>query len=171
MKTFKIFLLFVAIGATTAFAQKKPMKKDTSMKGMDMGNMKMDSGSMSSMKMNSQYSLDLPMSRDGSGTSWVPDETPMYAYMIHGKKWMTMIHGSFFLRYNKQDLFNSGSRGGRKIDAPNWLMAMTQRQIGKNGLFSINTMFSFDPFLVGPGGYPLLYQTGESDKGNKVVDI
>ena len=49
------------------------------------------------------------------GTSWVPDETPMYAYMIHGKKWMTMIHGSFFLRYNKQDLFNSGSRGGKKL--------------------------------------------------------
>ena len=147
------------------------MKKDTSMKGMDMGDMKMDSGSMMSMKMNSQYSLDVPMSRDGSGTSWVPDETPMYAYMIHGKKWMTMIHGSFFLRYNKQDLFNSGSRGGKKFDAPNWLMAMTQRPVGKNGLFSINTMFSFDPFLVGPGGYPLLFQTGESYKGKKLVDI
>jgi len=147
------------------------MKKDTSMKGMDMGDMKMDSGSMMSMKMNSQYSLDLPMNRDGSGTSWVPDETPMYAYMIHGKKWMTMIHGSFFLRYNKQDLFNSGSRGRKKFDAPNWLMAMTQRQVGKNGLFSVNTMFSFDPFLVGPGGYPLLYQTGESYKGKKLVDV
>lgn len=170
MKTLKIFLVF-AIGANTVFAQKMPMKKDTSMKGMDMGDMKMDSGSMMSMKMNSQYSLDLPMNRDGSGTSWVPDETPMYAYMIHGKKWMTMIHGSFFLRYNKQDLFNSGSRGGKKFDAPNWLMAMTQRQIGKNGLFSINTMFSFDPFLVGPGGYPLLYQTGESYKRKKLVDI
>jgi hypothetical protein len=137
---------------------------------MDMSDVKMDSGSMKSMKMNSQYSLDVPMSRDGSGTSWVPDETPMYAYMIHGKKWMTMIHGSFFLRYNKQDLFNSGNRGGKKIDAPNWLMAMTQRQVGKNGLFSINTMLSFDPFLVGPGGYPLLYQTGESYKGKKLVD-
>ena len=171
MKLFKILLLFAVLGASTAFAQKKPMKKDTSMKGMDMGDMKMDSGSMMSMKMNSQYSLDLPMSRDGSGTSWVPDETPMYAYMIHGEKWMTMIHGSFFLRYNKQDLFNSGSRGGKKFDAPNWLMAMTQRQIGKNGLFSVNTMFSFDPFLVGPGGYPLLFQTGESYKGKKLVDI
>ena len=155
----------------TVFAQKMPMKKDTSMKGMDMGDMKMDSGSMKSMKMNSQYSLDVPMNRDGSGTSWVPDETPMYAYMIHSKKWMTMIHGSFFLRYNKQDLFNSGHRGRKKIDAPNWLMAMTQRQVGKNGLFSVNTMFSFDPFLVGPGGYPLLYQTGESYKGGKLVDI
>lgn len=171
MKIYKILLLFAAIGAAPAFAQKMPTKKDTSMKGMDMGSMKMDSGSMMSMKMNSQYSLDVPMSRDGSGTSWVPDETPMYAYMIHGKKWMTMIHGSFFLRYNKQNLFNSGKRGGKKFDVPNWLMAMTQRQIGKNGLFSVNTMFSFDPFLVGPGGYPLLFQTGESYKGKKLVDI
>jgi len=166
-----LLLIPILIFLSAASAQKKHMKKDTSMKGMDMGDMKMDSGSMTSMKMNSQYSLDLPMNRDGSGTSWVPDETPMYAYMIHGKKWMTMIHGSFFLRYNKQDLFNSGSRGRKKFDAPNWLMAMTQRQVGKNGLFSVNTMFSFDPFLVGPGGYPLLYQTGESYKGKKLVDV
>jgi hypothetical protein len=166
-----IFYAIVFLSIQNASAQHHKIKKDTSMKGMDMGDMKMDTmSSMSSMKMNSQYSLDIPMSRDGSGSSWVPDETPMYAYMIHGKKWMTMIHGSFFLRYNKQDLFNSGSRGGKKVDAPNWLMAMTQRQIGKNGLFSINTMFSFDPFLVGPGGYPLLYQTGESYKGQKLVD-
>lgn len=167
----KRFALYILITLTTysAWAQKAPMKKDTSMKGMDMGDMKMDT-MQSMMMMNSQYSLDVPMSRDGSGSSWVPDETPMYAYMIHGKKWMTMIHGSIFLRYNKQDLFNSGSRGGSKADAPSWFMAMTQRKIGKNGLFSVNTMFSFDPFLVGPGGYPLLYQTGESYKGNKLVD-
>jgi len=54
--------------------------------------------------------------------------------------------------------------------SPDWLMAMTQRKIGNNGLFSINTMFSFDPFLVGPGGYPLLFQTGESYRGKKLVD-
>lgn len=171
MRIFKIVLLIAALVPANSFAQKMPTKKDTLMKGMNMGDMKMDTGSMRPMKMNSQYSLDLDMSRDGSGTSWVPDETPINAYMIHGKKWMTMIHGSFFLRYNKQDVFNSGRRGGKKIDAPNWLMAMTQRSIGKNGLFSVNTMFSFDPFLVGPGGYPLLYQTGESYKGKKLVDI
>ena len=145
------------------------MKKDTAMKDMDMGDMQMNS--KNPMSMNSQYSLSIPMERDGSGTSWVPDETPMYAYMIMGKKWMTMIHGSIFLRYNKQDIFNAGSRGGHKIDAPNWFMAMTQHPVGKNGLFSINTMFSFDPFLVGPGGYPLLYQTGESYKGKPLVDV
>jgi hypothetical protein len=166
MKTIIVYIVAV-LSFYSVHAQQQP-KKDTSMKGMDMSNMKMDT--MGSMKMNSQYSLDVPMSRDGSGTSWVPDETPMYAYMIHGKKWMTMIHGSIFLRYNNQDLFKSGSRGGSKVDAPNWFMAMTQRQIGKNGLFSINTMFSLDPFLVGPSGYPLLYQTGESYKGQKLVD-
>jgi hypothetical protein len=167
MKTIIVYIVAV-LSFYSAAAQQHPSKKDTSMKGMDMDDMKMDT--MVPMKMNSQYSLDVPMSRDGSGTSWVPDETPMYAYMIHGKKWMTMIHGSIFLRYNNQDLFKSGSRGGSKVDAPSWFMAMTQRQVGKNGLFSINTMFSFDPFLVGPGGYPLLYQTGESYKGQKLVD-
>ena len=168
MKLLKIFIPLFIVSISSVLAQ-KAIKKDTVMRGMDMGDMKMDS--MSSMMMNSQYSLDLSMNRDGSGTSWVPDETPMYAYMINGKKWMTMIHGSIFLRYNNQDLFKQGSRGGSKADAPNWFMAMTQRKIGSGGLFSINTMFSFDPFLVGPDGYPLLYQTGESYKGKKLVDI
>jgi hypothetical protein len=163
-----VIYIFIALCAFSAKAQKSPVKKDTSMKGMDMGDMKMDN--MQSMSMNSQYSLDVPMNRDGSGSSWVPDETPMYAYMLHGKKWMTMIHGSIFLRYNNQDLFKSGNRGGSKADAPSWFMVMTQRKVGKGGLFSVNTMFSFDPFLVGPGGYPLLYQTGESYNGKKLVD-
>jgi len=154
----------------TLFAQHMQMPADTTKHPMqmDMGDMDMSDGG--SMKMNSQFSLDLPMNRDGSGTSWVPDETPIYAYMIHGKKWMTMIHGSFFFRYNSQDVFKSGSRGGNKFDVPNWLMAMTQHKVGKNGLFSINTMFSLDPFLVGNAGYPLLYQTGESYQGKKLVD-
>ena len=122
------------------------------------------------MMMSSQLSRDLPMNRNGSGTSWVPDETPVYGYMLHGKKWMSMIHGNLFARYTKQDVFNKGSRGGSEFDAPNWLMGMTQRKIGRNGLFSANAMISLDPFLVGLDGYPLLYQTGESYKGEKLVD-
>ncbi|MGZ4001730.1 MAG: hypothetical protein ACXVIY_13910 [Mucilaginibacter sp.] len=168
MKTLIIFLLTATV-IPCAIAQKTPAKKDASMQGMDMGEMKKDT--VKPMVMNSQYSLDLPMNRDGSGTSWVPDQTPMYGYMFHGKKWMTMIHGAFFARLTDQDVFNKGSRGGKQFDIPNWFMVMTQRSVGKNGLFSINTMFSFDPFLVGPGGYPLLFQTGESYKGKPLVDI
>jgi hypothetical protein len=156
----------------------KPAKKmdmgNMNMGGMDMGDMKMDGNKKDTaraMGMTSQYSRGIPMSRDGSGTSWVPDETPAYAYMINTGKWTTMVHGSFFARYTNQDLFKQGSRGGKQFDAPDWFMAMTQRKIGSGGLFSINTMFSFDPFLVGPGGYPLLYQTGESYRGKPLVDI
>ncbi|MBS1532240.1 MAG: hypothetical protein JSU01_18200, partial [Bacteroidetes bacterium] len=163
MKSLKIFIPLILISCA-AYAQ-----KDNSMKGMDMGGMKMDT--TKPMMMNSQYSLGLPMNRDGSGTSWVPDQTPMYGYMFHGKKWMTMIHGSFFIRYTDQDVFNRGSRGGKQFDIPDWFMAMSQRKVGNAGLFSINTMFSFDPFLVGPGGYPLLFQTGESYRGKPLVDI
>ncbi|HEY9535434.1 MAG TPA: hypothetical protein VIQ77_12910 [Mucilaginibacter sp.] len=167
--------IFLAIATSLHAQQTQPdttqHKKHTHMmNGVEMNDDDMMMMDMGSMQMNSQFSLDLPMNRDGSGTSWVPDESPMYAYMIHGKKWMTMIHGNFFLRYNNQDIFKSGSRGGQKFDVPNMIMAMTQTKVGSNGLFAINTMFSADPFLVGPGGYPLLYQTGESYKGNKLVD-
>jgi len=160
---------------------KKPVKtnknkpvKNMNMDGMDMGDMKTDGynkDTAKAMGMTSQYSRDIPMGRDGSGTSWVPDETPAYAYMVNTGKWMTMVHGSFFARYTNQDLFKEGSRGGKQFDVPDWMMVMTQRKIGNGGLFSINTMFSFDPFLVGPGGYPLLYQTGESYRGKPLVDI
>ncbi len=122
------------------------------------------------MMMSSQLSRDLPMSRNGSGSSWMPDETPVYGYMIHGKKWMSMVHGNITARYTGQDIFKNGSRGGHEFDAPNWFMGMTQRKIGRNGLLGINAMISLDPLLVGLDGYPLLYQTGESYKGRKLVD-
>jgi hypothetical protein len=176
-----ILILSVLITAAAAQAQQtdhmQHMNKDTTKKvpphdhAKMMAEMqRMNKDTTHHMSMTSQFSLDLPMNRDGSGTSWLPDETPMYMYMVHGKKWMHMFHGSFFARYNKQDLFNKGSRGSSQFDVPNWFMYMAQRKVGSNGLFAINTMFSLDPFTVGAGGYPLLYQTGESYQGHKLVD-
>jgi hypothetical protein len=124
----------------------------------------------SSMNMSHAYSRYLPMSRNGSGTSWMPDNSPMYGYMMHTKDWMFMAHGVFYLRYNKQDLFEAGTRGGNKIDAPNMFMLMGQRNVGSRGLFHFNTMFSLDPFTVGKSGYPLLFQTGETYQGKPLVD-
>lgn len=133
-----------------------------SMKGMDMEQM--------SMSMSHSFSRNLPISRDGSGTSWMPDESPMYMYMIMKDKSMFMVHGNFFLRYTKQDLFNTGSRGGHHFDAPNWFMGMYNRYVGAKGLFNASAMISFDPLLVTQAGYPLLFQSGESYKGKKLVD-
>ncbi|WP_423147812.1 hypothetical protein [Rubrolithibacter danxiaensis] len=120
--------------------------------------------------MNHAYSLNLPMSRNGSGTAWLPDASPMYGIMLHSKKWMYMLHGNIDLRYTKQDLTDKGSRGDEKFDAPNWFMAMAQRKVGKNGLFHWNAMLSLDPLTEGGFGYPLLFQSGESWNGVPLVD-
>ena len=122
------------------------------------------------MSMSHAFSKNLPMTRNGSGTSWLPDNSPMYGYMYHSGKWMYMLHGNTFLRYNKQDLFNKGTRGDDKFDVPNMWMFMGQRNVGSNGLFHFSAMLSGDPFTVGGDGYPLLFQTGETYKGKALID-
>jgi hypothetical protein len=122
------------------------------------------------MNMSHAFSKNLPMTRNGSGTAWLPDNSPMYGYMFHTNKWMYMLHGNVYLRYNKQDLLDKGSRGDKKFDAPNMVMLMGQRNIGEKGLFHFNTMFSLDPLTIDSEGYPLLFQTGETYKGQPLVD-
>jgi len=123
----------------------------------------------SPVPMGHSFSLNLPMNRNGSGTGWLPDASPMYGYMVHSRKWMYMVHGNVFLRYNNQDITNKGTRGDTKVDAPNWVMAMGQRRVGSRGLFRFSSMFSLDP-LFGGAGYPLLFQTGETYQGRPLVD-
>ncbi|MFI5124563.1 MAG: hypothetical protein ACHQDF_04500 [Chitinophagales bacterium] len=160
MKNILILLpVFTIFMATSALGQHHSHE---GMDGMDMGGM--------NMPMNHAFSLNLPMSRNGSGTGWLPDASPMYGYMLHKDSWMFMFHGDIFPRYNQADLFNNGKRGAGKWDAPNMLMAMGQRKIGSKGLFHFNIMLSADAFIAGGSGYPLLFQSGESWKGKSLVD-
>lgn len=122
------------------------------------------------MSMPHSFSKNLPMTRNSSGTSWLPDNAPMYGSMKHSGDWMYMLHGNLFLRYNNQDVFKAGNRGGDKIDSPNWLMGMGQRPVGDRGLFRFSTMISLEPFTVGGQGYPLLFQTGETWEGEPLID-
>jgi len=158
-------LIIICLSWQTALSQHEhhmQMQRDTS-KQMDM-DMNMD------VPMSHSYSPNLPMNRNGSGTGWLPDASPMYGIMLHSKKWMYMIHGNIFLRYTKQDLGNKGSRGDDKFDAPNWFMVMAQRKVGRNGLFHYEAMISLDRLTEGGSGYPLLFQSGESWKGRPLVD-
>ncbi len=144
------------------------------MSNMDMNDSNMN---MSSMNMNMpmsnmshSFSLNLPIGRNGSGTGWSPDASPMYGQMYHSKKWMYMLHYNLFIRYNKQDLSNKGLRGDGDVDVPDWLMFMGQRQVGEHGLLHFGTMFSLDAVFTGQKGYPLLFQSGESAHGLPLVD-
>src|SRR6476620_12483472 len=92
------------------------MPKHDSM--MNMGNMDMN-GEMRMPAMTHSFSLSLPMNRNGSGTSWSPDNNPMYMLMAHTKKGMWMFHGSVFIRYNTQQLTDKTSRSDAQFDAPN----------------------------------------------------
>lgn len=132
--------------------------------------MQMDHAHIPMGNMSHSFSLNLPMNRNGSGTAWSPDASPMYGQMNHSKKWMYMLHYSLFIRYNKQDLTDKGTRGDAMVDAPNWLMFMGQRKVGNKGLFRFGSMFSLDAVVTGQEGYPLLFQSGETAHGAPLVD-
>ncbi|MBH8557074.1 hypothetical protein [Hymenobacter negativus] len=147
------------------------------MPGMSMGSsgntampgMAADSSDMM-MEMRNSFSKNLPMTRQGSGTSWHPDSSPMYMQMAQAKGWDMMLMYSVFLRYTSQNFNHSALRGDANFRANSYVMGMANHLVGERGLFSIQAMVSADPVTVGGAGYPLLFQTGESWKGEKLHD-
>jgi hypothetical protein len=110
------------------------------------------------MTMASSISIADPMSRESSGTSWVPDSTPMYGYMRMFGDDMLMLHGGIFPRYTNV----SSPRGDDRIDGPNWFMAMYSHPFSENTQIGFRAMMSLDPLTEQGRGYPLLFQTGET---------
>lgn len=121
-------------------------------------------------EMNSSLTPYAPLARNGSGTSWLPDATQMHAIHQNYGRWLLMIHGSVFVRYTNQNIDRHNRRGGDTFDAPNWVMVMGQRGVGRKGHLMLRGMFSADPITEGANGYKLLFQTGETWKGNPLVD-
>jgi hypothetical protein len=167
---FTCSMLLIAVGANAQHEHhdmpKDSMNSHEPMKMDDMSDMNGEGG----MLMTHTYSLHLPMNRNGSGTSWLPDSSPMYMYVMGNAKSSWMIHGNIFIRYNNQDVFNKGTRGGVKWDAVSMLAGMYNRRIGAKGLFNATAMLSADPYIMGGTGYPLLFQSGETYNGQKLVD-
>src|SRR5688572_17292308 len=170
MSSLMLVLLLSPLGAFAQHEHHHEEKKDTVKVDAKDGRALHDHHSDTlGAPMSHAYSLNLSMNRNGSGTGWLTDESPMYGYMLHKQNWMFMFHGNIFIRYTNQDFEKAGTRGDTKIDAPNWLMAMGQRRVGQKGLFHFSAMFSLDP-LFGGDGYPLLFQTGETNNGEPLVD-
>ena len=110
------------------------------------------------MPMQSSINIADPMGRESSGTSWVPDSTPMYGKMFMFGDDMLMLHGAIFPRYTNV----STLRGDDRIDAPNWIMGMYSHPFGDSAQLGGRLMMSLDPLTEGGRGYPLLFQSGES---------
>jgi hypothetical protein len=110
------------------------------------------------MEMLSSINIADPMNREGSGTSWIPDSSPIYGRMFMFGDNMLMLHGAIFPRYTNV----TTRRGDDRIDAPNWIMAMFSHSLGDDTQIGLRTMMSLDPLTEGGHGYPLLLQSGES---------
>lgn len=107
----------------------------------------------------------IPMTRMGSGTTWLPDASPMRAYHFAAADWMMMVHGDVDLYYDHQGTV----RGDDQIGSTNWLMLMAMHPVG-TGMLHLHGMLSAEPFTVGARGYPLLLQTGEAYRGAPLRD-
>ncbi len=112
-----------------------------------------------------QGPLAISPTRMGSGTSWLPDASPMHAAHRTAGSWQLMLHGVAFGVYDRQD----GPRGTDQLNSLNWVMGMASRSVS-GGLLTIRGMFSAEPFTVGASGYPLLLQSGESYQGQLLHD-
>src|SRR5207237_698193 len=58
---------------------------------------------------------DMPMAREGSGTSWLPDTTPMYAMHWQRGAWQFMAHENAFVQFLRE----SGNRGDGQFGSIN----------------------------------------------------
>ena len=128
--------------------------------GMQMGDM----GEMGAMK---GRLGNWGMQKEGSGTSWLPESSPMFMKGLGN-------HGGFdqsamgFITYNYTDA--GGKRGDHRFFSNSMLMLMGQKGTEKESL-GYSLMFSLDPVFNGEFGYPDLFQTGETAYGNKLTDF
>jgi hypothetical protein len=103
--------------------------------------------------------------RDGSGTAWLPDETPIYAIHRQTAGWMLMAHGKGFL----QHLHEAGNRGSDQTGSINWVMGMADRSFG-SGHLGLRGMISLEPWTIRGCGYPDLLASGEVCQGAAIHD-
>ena len=120
---------------------------------------------MKPMAMMMNDPLGVSMERMGSGTTWIPDAVPLPARHVMSGSWLLMLHGFGFVQYDKQ----GGPRGDDQFGSLNWAMLMASRDL-LGGRFQARTMLTLDPATVTNRGYPLLLQSGETYRGQPLVD-
>ena len=132
---------------------------------MDMGPLLVMSGNNMAIRVGSSGTNLTSMGAMGSGTSWQPSSAPMYMSHKQSGDWLLMFHYNAVVGVNSQ----GGPRGVTKFESANWFMPMAYHKLGK-GTVQLRGMFSFEPFTFAPGGSPLLFQTGETYKGQPLID-
>ena len=149
----------------TTSASPSPSPTEESMHGgMDHGLLVVEDDEMF-IRVGDSHANRMPMGRMGSGTSWQPASSTMPMLHKQANDWLLMFHYNFVAGVNAQ----GGPRGVTKFESANWFMPSAIRRVRK-GTLELRGMFSFEPFTFPPGGSPLLFQTGETYKGEPLID-
>ena len=135
------------------------------MGSMNMGPLMVMMGNDMGIRVGSSDTNVMSMGAMGSGTSWQPSSGPMHMHHWTKGDWLLMFHYNLIAGLNRQ----GGPRGVTKFDSENWFMPMAYHKLGK-GTLQLRGMFSAEPFTFPPGGSPLLFQTGETYKGQPLID-
>jgi len=128
-----------------------------SMFGMTRSGMHMEMSTLDPGTMPSTTDVGTPMTREGSGTSWMPDANTVYAHMFGKGDDMEMTHGALWGRF----IHTATPRGADALAAPGWLMYMRTHPTSPGAQLGFRAMLTPDPFSVGGQGYPILFQSGE----------
>ena len=136
------------------------------MYGMAKSGMQMDMSSADPGTMASTTDAGTPMTREGSGTSWMPDADTMYARMYGKGDDMQMTHGALFAEF----IHTGTPRGANALVVPGWFMYMRTHPTSPGAQIGFRAMISPDPFSVGGQGYPLLFQSGEQWRDRPLHD-
>lgn len=150
-------------------------KKSENMPEMKTDDKKMSGMSHDEKKMSAITDISAPMSRESSGTAWLPDSSPLYGTMKMFKDGsMLMFHANLFLRYthagSRRDFSAGGKGDNARFDAPSMFMLMYSKPINRKSQIGLRAMVSLDPLIERGYGYPLLYQSGETYRGHPLHD-
>jgi len=124
-----------------------------------------DMSHMSGMEGSISAPLGIPFSRFGSGTSWLPDSSPMHMAHRSVGDWTLMLHGAVFGQWDHQGT----RRGDTQLGVTDWEMLTAARDLS-GGLFRASVMTSAEALALGARGYPELLQTGGSYHGARLVN-
>jgi hypothetical protein len=140
------------------------------MPGMEMGpadtqKLLVMSGNDMGVRVGNSGSTVMFIGQMGSGTSWQPTTSPSFMVDKIKGDWLLMLHYNLVAGVNHQ----GGPRGVTKLESANWFMPMAFRRLGR-GTLALRGMFSAEPFTFPRAGSPLLFQTGETYKGQPLID-
>jgi hypothetical protein len=107
----------------------------------------------------------LPRGRFGTGTSWLPDESPLLASVPHFGNWGLLLHGTIYAGYD----YYSSKRGGHRFFGRNTLMASLFRTF-EHSEWLFRAAISLEPLTIGERGYPQVLQSGQEADGTRVHD-